>query len=323
MLLAAKTNGLTGEDVKPWHVKITFDLPGSRSQTADHGTIEEWWSSDAHYKIAIASTHFEQIEYGSASGILRAGVRNSAPTILASIRRDVLDPIPLKPEQMQYLTIDLRTQTLSEAKLSCLSVTKRMNAEGADAIKPYTYCLDAEQPVLRFRFYPGSGDRQVFSHIVQFRGRFVAKQVEHAFGGLNGQTPGTYWTAQIDVLEALKAADEKDLDPPVGTLRAIKAVTVSEKDSKALIVDRPKPVYPPIAKAMEASGSVVLAVTVGTDGRIWNLHVVSGPPVLQQAAVDAAKKYTFKPYIVDGDAAEMETTITIPFIRNPFDHGAN
>jgi hypothetical protein len=39
--------------------------------------------------------------------------------------------------------------------------------------------------------------------------------------------------------------------------------------------------------------------------------------MLQQAAFDAAKRYTFKPYMVDGDAAEMETTITVPFTLRP------
>jgi hypothetical protein len=98
MLLAAKSNGLTGDDLKPWHVKIT--LPMSGQQAADHVSIEEWWISDKHYKIAITSSHFEQTEYGTESGILRSGVRGSAPSFLVQMRNDLLHPIPLKPEQL-------------------------------------------------------------------------------------------------------------------------------------------------------------------------------------------------------------------------------
>lgn len=318
MLLAAKINGLTGSGIQPWHVKITFDISDSGPQTADHGTIEAWWSSDTRYKIAISSTHFVQTEYGTASGIRRTGVRSSAPNIIASIRNDVIQPIPLKTEQLENLKIDFRTQKIGEAALSCLSVAG--SAPAADAIKPYTYCLDADQPILRIRFYPESGDRRIFRHIVQFQNRFIAKQIEHAFGGLNGQKPGTLWTAQVDLLETLKPADEIVLDLPDGTLLAVKTVIVSEKDSKALLIEHPKPNYPPIAKAARVSGSVVLHATVGSDGHISKLGVESGPAMLQFAALEAAKRYTFKPYMVDGEAAEMETIITVPFVLNPFDH---
>jgi TonB family protein len=314
MQLAAKSNGLTGDGLKPWHVKITFDIPESESEAADHGTIEEWWESDTHYKIAIASAHFEQTEYSNESGVRRSGVRSSAPPIFASIRNSVLHPIPLKLEEIENLKIDLRAQRLGEATLSCLSVASSQPAAGADAIEPYTYCLDADQPVLRIRFYPGSGSRQVLSHIVRFQGRFVAKKIEHTFGGLHGEKTGTLWTVQVDQLEALKPEDEKELNPPSGALPPAKMVTVPEKVSKALLLDHPSPVFPPIAKAAEVFGTVELAATVGADGRVLKLHVVSGPRILQQAALDAVKRWTFKPYVVDGDAAEMETTITVPFI---------
>jgi len=314
MLLAAKTNGLTGDDVKPWHVKITFQ---SGQQAAEHGTIEEWWSSDKHYKIAITSTHFEQTEYGTESGILRSGVRGSAPSILVKMRNDILHPIPLRPEQLGNLKIKMRARKIGEAMLSCLSVDGSTPATAEDAIKPYTYCLDSDLPVLRMRIYPGSVDRHIYNHIVRFQNRYIAKEIEYAFGGLNGQKPGAYWTAQIDVLETLTPADAKEFDPPAGTLPAIKTVTVAEKDSKLLLLDHPKPVYPPIAIAVHVTGSVVLHATVEVDGRIRELVFVSGPLMLQQAAFDAAKRYTFKPYMVDGDAAEMETTITVPFTLRP------
>ncbi|MGA2674658.1 MAG: energy transducer TonB [Terracidiphilus sp.] len=214
----------------------------------------------------------------------------------------------------------MSTRKIGEAKLSCLSINGSAPAAAADAIKPYTYCLNSDLPVLRMRIDPGSDDLHVYNHIVRFQNRYVAKQVEYAFVGLYGQKSGIRWTAQIDVLETLTPADAKDLDPPAGTLPAIKTVTVPEKDSKPLLLEHPKPVYPPIAKAAHVSGSVVLRATVGADGRITDFVIESGPAMLQQAAIDAVKQWTFKPYMVDGDVAEMETTITVPFILSPFDH---
>jgi TonB family protein len=311
MLLAAQTNGLTGPDVRPWHVKFTFDVPGSDFVASDHGTIEEWWSNDTRYKIAIASTHFEQTEYGTDSGIRRSGVRSSAPSLITSIENDVLHPIALQSEQLDDLKIELHTQSMGDYSFSCLAAAG--NAPAADAIKPSTYCLDATQPVLRIHFYSRNGDMVIFSHIVRFQGKFVARQIEQDYGDFSGRKPKTLWTAQIDMLEALKPADEKDLDPPVGTLAAAKTVTVSEKEATALLLTHSVPIYPPIAKAARVSGSVLLRVTVGTDGRVSKLSVVSGPAMLQQASIDAVKKWTFKPCMVDGDTAEMETTITASF----------
>jgi TonB family protein len=314
MLLAARTNGLAGDDMKRWHVKFTFDLPGGDFVASDHGTIEEWWSSDTRYKIAIASSQFEQTEYGTDSGVLRSGVRSSAPSMITSIKNDVLHPIPLQSKQLDDLKIELHTQSMGDFSFSCLEVAGNAPAADADAIKPSTYCLDATQPVLRIHFYSRNGDMLIFSHIVRFQGKFVAKQLEHDYGDFYGKKPKTLWTAQIDLLEALKPADEKDLDPPVGTLLAAKTVTVSEKDATALLLTHPAPIYPPIAQAARVSGSVVLRVTVGTDGRISKLSVVSGPAMLQQAAINGVERWTFKPCLVDGDATEMETTITVPFI---------
>ena len=49
------------------------------------------------------------------------------------------------------------------------------------------------------------------------------------------------------------------------------------------------PVYPPIAKATGTQGTVVLQATISRNGTIENLRVVSGPAMLQQAAMDAVK----------------------------------
>jgi TonB family protein len=73
------------------------------------------------------------------------------------------------------------------------------------------------------------------------------------------------------------------------------------------------PEYPAIAKVLQASGDVVCKVWVDVDGHVINAGLVSGPLTLQGTALDALRKWTFKPVQANGDAAEMETTITIRF----------
>jgi protein TonB len=90
-------------------------------------------------------------------------------------------------------------------------------------------------------------------------------------------------------------------------------VRVSSMVVEGLLVHKTLPVYPPIGVAARAQGTVVLQATISKTGTIENLHVASGPPVLQQAALDAVKTWRYRPYLLDGQPVEVETTINVIF----------
>jgi len=73
------------------------------------------------------------------------------------------------------------------------------------------------------------------------------------------------------------------------------------------------PVYPAIAKAAGVQGTVVLQATISKNGTIENLRVVSGPILLQQAALDAVKTGRYRPYLLNGEPVEVETTVNVVF----------
>jgi periplasmic protein TonB len=73
------------------------------------------------------------------------------------------------------------------------------------------------------------------------------------------------------------------------------------------------PQYPAIAKAAHIQGVVVLQATISKSGSIQNLRVISGPPMLQQAAMDAVRSWRYKPYLLNGEPVEVETTINVVF----------
>ena len=80
-----------------------------------------------------------------------------------------------------------------------------------------------------------------------------------------------------------------------------------------LLVLKTIPVYPPIARATGTQGTVVLAATISRTGTIENLHVASGPIMLQQAALDAVKTWRYRPYLLSGIPVEVETTVNVVF----------
>lgn len=91
------------------------------------------------------------------------------------------------------------------------------------------------------------------------------------------------------------------------------AQRVSSGVMQSLIVSRPQPVYPAIAKAAHVQGVVVLHAIISKEGMVEKLVVVSGPPMLVQSAVDAVQKWTYQPFLVNGQPVEVETTINVNY----------
>jgi len=94
---------------------------------------------------------------------------------------------------------------------------------------------------------------------------------------------------------------------PIGPMR------VSSMVVAGLLIQKTIPTYPPVARAMRIDGTVALAATISKAGTIENLRVVSGPPMLQQAALDAVKTWRYRPYLLNGDPVEVETTVNVVF----------
>jgi protein TonB len=79
------------------------------------------------------------------------------------------------------------------------------------------------------------------------------------------------------------------------------------------IVHRVHPAYPKQARARKLHGTVVLEAVVNKQGKVDSLQLVSGDPVLAQAAADAVKQWRYKPYLHNGDYTEFQTRVTVDF----------
>lgn len=92
-----------------------------------------------------------------------------------------------------------------------------------------------------------------------------------------------------------------------------KVLELSASAAESGLIHRVEPQYPEEARAQGIQGAVVLEVHIGSDGSVAQVKVVSGQPVLANAAMSAVKQWRFKPRQVNGQAAEMQTTITLNF----------
>jgi protein TonB len=74
-----------------------------------------------------------------------------------------------------------------------------------------------------------------------------------------------------------------------------------------------RPIYPQIARITHTEGTVIVQATISRTGQIESARILSGPPMLQNAALDAVRSAHYHPYLLNGQPTEVETTITIHF----------
>ena len=83
--------------------------------------------------------------------------------------------------------------------------------------------------------------------------------------------------------------------------------------AQANLLTTVNPVYPADARAARVQGVVMLQATIDREGKVTDLRVIRGHPLLNDAAVDAVKQWRYKPQTLNGQPIEVITTITVNF----------
>jgi TonB family protein len=91
------------------------------------------------------------------------------------------------------------------------------------------------------------------------------------------------------------------------------AVEVSSANAAEHILKKIDPEYPPLATVARIQGKVLLKATISKNGDVTAVNVVSGHPMLPPSAIQAVKKWQYKPFLVDGQPVEVKTEIEVPF----------
>jgi TonB family protein len=113
------------------------------------------------------------------------------------------------------------------------------------------------------------------------------------------------WHSGWKQLEARIAKRDVHARPP--------SVKVPPDVMDRLLIRKVDPIYPEAARRVNLQGVVILDAVVAADGSVVNLHPVSGNDTLVASAMDAARWWRFRPYRVHGEAASVETTLSIEF----------
>jgi TonB family protein len=223
-----------------------------------------------------------------------------------------------------------------------------LNRKGAngDPTGP-TYCLEPQTSILRYTEYPSGTERAIRRKIVSFQGHYFAEDLQTYYTlGNKGSL-----ILHLENIEVLDPIDEAVFTPPpsavpqsnssitiakipsagngvlVDSLSSVpkdasdsstgmKRITVSGGIMAGKLLKKVVPIYPPGARAMGVEGGIVLLATIGKDGHISNLRVISGPEMLQKAAIDAVKQWVYQPYLLNGEPVEVQTVLSVGFQLN-------
>lgn len=125
-------------------------------------------------------------------------------------------------------------------------------------------------------------------------------------GGVPGGMPGGQMGGVIGgIISSTPVAVPKVATP--------QRVRVSQGVTEGLLMKKVQPQYPALARQARIQGAVVLQASIGKDGNVQNLRAVSGHPMLTPAAIEAVKQWKYRPYFLNGEAVEVDTTITVNF----------
>jgi protein TonB len=134
-------------------------------------------------------------------------------------------------------------------------------------------------------------------------------------GGVPGGMPGGSVGGVIGGI--ISSVPQAPPPPPPAKQEAkpavVQRIRVGGNVQQARLIHQPRPVYPPLARQARVSGVVRFNAIIGVDGRIQNLTLVSGHPLLVKAAEDAVKQWVYEPTLLNGEPVEVVTQIDVNF----------
>lgn len=105
--------------------------------------------------------------------------------------------------------------------------------------------------------------------------------------------------------------------PPAKRRNSSGPVRIGGRIAQANLIQQVQPVYPALAKSARVQGRVEFTAIISKNGRIENLQLVTGHPLLVNAAREAVLQWRYRPTLLNGEPVEVVTDIVVDFALNP------
>jgi TonB family protein len=304
LALGRTVNGLQVSDVERWHLKASYEVFDNEGKSTGTGTFEEWRINQKQYKLAYQSAGFSQQEYGTDHGIYHSGDQNWPSFPLSLLLGSIVQPVPSPEGIADWGQMNLERE-FGSVRLLCTALTY-IETKQVDPKAP-SFCFDQSKPILLYSNSSHLTTQTIYNDFVLFEGSHVAREVKCFFLGRPALT------IHIDTLEPISGDGSSVVAPPSSALPVVRRLELFSGGSSNHAVKKVPPEYPEDAKAQHIEGTVILYATLSTTGRVRTLRVLSGPQLLQKAAVDAVRQWLYKPFLMDGEPVEVNTLVTMIF----------
>jgi TonB family protein len=323
-LVAANNLDIKGNS--PFDLAMTFQTYGMDGTPAETGTVEEWWGAPGSRRVEVHMAGLN--EDGSApEGAAPALVRDAY--LVRQLLDAAVNPVPPAPMASRVLATrngepvadtkmtgtqaigELTTESVKfgKVKLDCTAPKLSSKEMDMNAILA-TMCVEPQ--TMDVLILEGLGGRETVVRAAtgKFRDTFVALNLCVVYLGRDAITG--------------KLTTMKTLDPATLAVKLPEALApkVSGPENARVAggviagnrISFVEPEYPEMAKMQHLSGSVLLGAVIGKDGAIRSLvPLASTDRMFTNSATEAVRRWKYRPYLLNGEPTEVDTTITVNF----------
>jgi TonB family protein len=297
----ARANSLDVEGTQPWHLRMTFQLNDLNGKPKENGTIEEWWVSPQARRLEVRSASYNLTipSDPSVAATPATGVRESY--LVNELLNQIVHPIP-DYKDFKDLDVTEASRTFGKVSLTCIGVQQ---ANLKSSTPPLTqFCFSPGSSLLRAHL-DAAQFGAVRNDMVTFRGIGLGRDNTLMYGH-NQAISG-----HLDTLESFHP------DGSIVLTTSAPPPTIPNVVLAGKIIKKTVPEYPFSARQQHIAGTVLLSAIISKQGTIADLDVVASPDAtLTSSAIDAVKRWTYQPYLLNGQPTEVDTTITVNYNLN-------
>ena len=301
---AAPLYDFSSPELKPWHLKATYQIFDWNGGPEEQGTWDYWKSSTMVSRTTWARPGSEHTVWRTAGGALyRKDDGSPLKYFERSIATNLLSPLPKdKIDDLQKMKLEVKMLPPQKPEVECVTF---------DPVQPMPsyFCFDLTTPALRMTVL---GEvTTLFSQIVKTQGHYLARQIEVS---VNKQKR---FAVSVETIEPADPGDSvftpsADAIPQPLLMNPSPEATGGVTPAK--LIKRVQPDYPVVSKSMRQDGVVTLGIFVGANGKVKDVEVLASPsPSLASAAADAVKKWEYKPALLNGAPVEFSATVHVIF----------
>lgn len=298
--------------MKPWHITYRYQYFDNDGRLSEEGHFDYWWSTTKVTKAAWTRGSQSQSEWHTADGKILISLRGTPiaglehrlnPALLPTFGK--MDASPTN-RRLTYFRSEYSSQPVDCAGMAKLPDADKRPAS-LETVWP-AYCFSEHEHSLIASHENGTVIN-AYGEVQEFQNHKFPKQITINYAGTKRVVADLEELRQVDANDVAftPSSDAKDETPEPGPAQA-------GPQKPLTVIHRVEPVYPQSARAAGITGTVVVAVTIGIDGKIKDAKVVSSPDVsLSAAALDAVRQWRYEPFMYRGELVEVDTRIRLEF----------